>query len=62
MKTCERCGKEKLIAIVFNTDTLTLAEYFTMLEWNKMNGDKYCFDCVKELMVVKNVKIKNEKR
>jgi len=44
---CELCGKEIPNNVIFNTNPLTIAQYFTSLEYRKEMGKegKWCFDC-----------------
>jgi hypothetical protein len=44
---CEICKKEIPNAVIFNTNALTIAEYFTDFEYRKEMGKegKWCFDC-----------------
>jgi hypothetical protein len=46
-RMCELCGKEIPKTVIFNTNALTIAEYFTDLEYRKEMGKegKWCFDC-----------------
>jgi hypothetical protein len=46
-KKCRKCKKDMPIAIIFNTNALTIAQYFTWVEDGKKMG--LCPDCFLKL-------------